>query len=106
MFLAPLGAAIVGAGASIAGASAALAPVLTAASAGAGIFNAIGMAKAVSGPPPQLQLPPPVPVYKPNAATQSIIRSNGTKTILTNPLGDTNGSSIIQKKQLVGKLGE
>lgn len=90
-----------------AGIAASAAPILTAVSAGAGIFsafNSMGQRPAM----PQLQLPPPTPIFNSNVATQSIIRSPGTKTILTSPLGNPKdtSTSVIQKKQLVGKLGQ
>lgn len=109
MFLAPLGAAIVGAGASIAGAAAAAAPILTAASAGAGIYSSIKASSQGPAALPTLQQAPRVPDYTAIDAAEKtqILRANQkrTKTILTNPLGETTGG-VIQKKQLVGKLGQ
>ena len=113
-FLAPIAAAFIGAGASIAAGASVIAPILTAASAGAGIYSTVkaaGGTKMGASPSviPQLQQAPRVPEIAKIQVdeTQNILRANQkrTKTILTNPLGETN-TGIIQKKQLVGKLGE
>ena len=103
------GAAIFGAVSSIAGAATAITPILTAGAAGAGIYSSI---KSSNSSGQQQQLPshqqPPPPNYTAIQAqeTQNILRANQkrTKTILTNPLGETTGFTA-QKKQLVGKLG-
>jgi len=103
-----IGAAAAGAGAAVAGAASALAPIITAGSGVAGIFSAV---KGVSQPAamPQLQQAPRVPDYAAiqSAEKTSILRAaqKRTKTVLTNPMGETDGA-IIKTKQLVGKLGQ
>ena len=129
MFLAPLGAAITAFGAGAAGLSAAAvgggvatagtaalvgagattAAILTAGATGAGIYSAFNSSRQTSQAQlPSPQQPPPAPNYTAIQAqeTQNILRANQkrTKTILTNPLGETTGFTA-QKKQLVGKLG-
>lgn len=102
------GAAIFGAVSSIAGAAATIAPIV---SVGAGVAGIVRGASGGGPAPsmPKLQEAPRVPDY---AAIQSaeklnIVRSaqNRTRTVLTNPMGDTSGA-VIKAKQLVGKLGD
>ena len=103
-----VGASIFGAVSSIGGAAAALAPIVSVASAGAGLVSAFGD-KSKSVRMPELQQAPRVPDFNAIQAseTKNILVANQrrTKTILTNPLGETD-NSIIKTKQLVGKLGE
>lgn len=104
MLLAPIGAALAGAGASAAGAAATLGPLITAASGISGIISATSQSRPKM---PSLQPTPPVPDITANqvASTDAILRANQarTKTILSSPLGKNDSSSgMLVKKKLLG----
>lgn len=88
------------------------APIITAVAAGAGAYSAIKGANAGSQrqetQAPIIQAPPKTPDYNQiqTDERQNILRANKskTRTILTSPLGETQGAAF-GKKQLVGKLG-
>lgn len=102
-----MGAALFGATASVAGAAATIAPIVTAASGVAGIASAFKQMSAQNNIP-SLMSSPIAPSYTSIQAqeTQNILKANQkrTKTILTNPLSETEGAGV-QRKALVAKTG-
>lgn len=103
-FLAPIGMAVAGAAAATAGAATALTPILTAAGAGASIYNATRSGPKLPGLPGAVRTPDYRAIEA--AETSNVLRANQkrTKTILTSPLGVTDSSSgTVQKKQLLGQ---
>jgi len=106
-FIAPIIAAVAGAGASVAGAAAAIAPTAGLLSAGAGVVSAARGFTAGGGPkvPSLLETPASPNALSIEAAQkQNVLRAAQarTKSILTSPLGVTNPAPV-KRKLLLGE---